>query len=154
MRPQHSFGYAGRLLAGVLIAVFAWTGYTTAQAPPPAAVQAPRLIRVTLEQYKITPAVIPLKSRERVRLQIQNVGTVVHEFRSPIFRGVNVWIRTAGFDVRMERFEVVWVRPGAVVLLEFSRRTPGEYPFYCGATTSEGRRHRDLGMIGKFVVSE
>lgn len=119
-----------------------------------ASAQAPRLIRVVLEEYRITPALITLKSGERVRLQIQNVGTVRHEFRSTVFRGVNVWIRTTGFDLRVERFEVAWIRPASSVLLEFARRTPGEYTFYCGATTSEGRRHRDLGMTGKFVVTE
>lgn len=142
-RPSRLRAMPG-ILAG-LLAVVLWSAPTTAQAP--------RVIRIVLEEYRITPALIPLKSGERVRLQIQNVGTAAHQFRSTIFRGVNVWVRTAGFDLRVERFEVVVVRPAASVTLDFARRTPGEYLFWCGATTTEGRRHLELGMNGKFVVS-
>lgn len=145
MQRWYRRSLAVRLIPAALIAVLLWS--------VPTAAQAPRVIRVVLEEYRITPAVIALKSGERVRLQIQNVGTVRHEFRSTIFRGVNVWVRTAEFDLRVERFEVMVIRPAASVLLEFARRTPGEYPFRCGATASDGRRHVDLGMTGKFVVS-
>lgn len=145
MRLPLSLSSPVRLTAVVLIALLLGA--------PSAAAQAPRVIRVVLEEYRITPAVITLKSGERIRLQIQNVGTMRHEFRSTVFRGVNVWLRTTEFDLRMERFEVVVIRPAASVTLDFARRTPGEYPFWCGATTSEGRRHVDLGMTGKFIVS-
>jgi uncharacterized cupredoxin-like copper-binding protein len=118
-----------------------------AAAPPP------RVIRVVLEEYRITPAAIPLKAGERVRLEILNAGTMRHEFRSTVFRGVDVWVRAAAFDLRAERLEVVVIRPGASAALEFARRTPGEYPFWCGAAASDGRAHRDLGMNGRFVVT-
>ena len=117
-----------------------------------AGAQPVRLVRVVLEEYRITPAVITIKSGERIRLEVQNVGTVTHEFRSRVFRGVEVMILTQGFDVRVERFELVAVRPSSIATLEFTRRTPGEYQFWCGRITSEGRRHIDLGMAGKFVV--
>ena len=42
------------------------------------------------------------------------------------------------------------VDSGAVQIIDV--RTPGEYEFWCGATT-DGRRHRDLGMRGRFVVT-
>ncbi len=118
----------------------------------PAGAQPVRLIRVVLEEYRISPAVITIKAGERIRLEVQNAGTVTHEFRSRVFRGVEVMILTQGFDVRVERFELVAVRPSSIATLEFTRRTPGEYQFWCGRITSEGRRHIDMGMVGKFVV--
>jgi uncharacterized cupredoxin-like copper-binding protein len=118
----------------------------------PAAGQPIRLIRVVLEEYRITPAAITVKSGERIRLEVQNGGTVTHEFRSAIFRGIEVTVRTQGFDVLTERFEVLSVRPTWIATLEFTRRTPGEYQFWCGAITPDGKRHIDLGMVGKFVV--
>lgn len=118
----------------------------------PAAAQPTRTIRVVLEEYRITPAVITIKSGDRIRLEVQNSGTMTHEFRSMIFRGVEVTVRTQGFDALTERFDVLSVRPAWIATIEFTRRTPGDYEFWCGAITPDGKRHIDLGMIGKFVV--
>lgn len=119
---------------------------------PAADAQTPRLLRVVLNEYRITPASITIRSGERIRLEVQNAGTIVHEFRSTLFRGVEVLVRTQGFDVRAERFELVAVRPTWIATLEFTRRTPGEYEFFCGMITADGRKHADLGMMGKFIV--
>lgn len=119
---------------------------------PTAAGPAPRLIRIQMEEYAFLPPTIALKSGEPIRLELENVGTVQHQFRSDIFRGVDVWVRTAGFDVRAERTELVVVRPGATVTLELVRRNPGVYEFWCGELTN-GRRHSDLGMRGRFIVT-
>ncbi|MDQ7821041.1 MAG: cupredoxin domain-containing protein [Armatimonadota bacterium] len=117
-----------------------------AQAPP-----APRLVRILLEEYRFVPDRVTLKAGETVRLELVNTGTVTHQFRSEIFRGIDVFIRTAGFDVRSERVEVIWIRPRAAAVVEFARRTPGEYRFWCSERT-DGVLHRELGMEGRFVV--
>ena len=119
---------------------------------PARAAALPTTMRVAMEEYKFSPATITLKAGEPVRLELQNLGAGPHQFRARVFRGVDVWVRTPGFDARSERMEVIVVRPGATATIEFTRRTPGEYEFWCGATT-DGRRHRDLGMRGRFVVT-
>ncbi len=116
------------------------------QAPP-----APRLVRILLEEYRFIPERVTLRAGETVRLELVNTGTVPHQFRSEIFRGIDVFIRTAGFDVRSERVEVIVIRPRAAAVVEFTRRTPGEYAFWCSERI-DGIPHRELGMEGRFVV--
>lgn len=120
-----------------------------AAAPAPAS---PRVIRIVMEEYKVTPATISLKAGERIRLELVNAGTVQHQFRSDIFRGVDVYVRTPGFDTRSERMEVIYIRPRNLVTIEFARRTPGEYAYWC-SERANGKRHRDLGERGKFIVT-
>lgn len=121
-------------------------------AAAPAAAPPPRVIRIVMDEYSFTPATIPLKAGELVRLELVNAGTVQHQFRSDIFRGVDVYVRTPGFDTRSERMEVIYIRPRNLVTIEFARRTPGEYAFWCSERAND-KRHRDLGERGKFVVS-
>jgi plastocyanin len=108
-------------------------------------------VRILLEEYRFVPGRVTLRAGETVRLELVNTGTVPHQFRSEIFRGIDVFIRTAGFDVRSERVEVIFIRPRAAAVVEFTRRTPGEYAFWCSERT-DGVLHRDLGMEGRFVV--
>ncbi len=147
------------LLVGVVAGLLAWPAAAApAPTPPPTpkpsptGTAAPVTITMTMEEYRFTPGTIALRSGGLVRLEIRNQGTVPHEFRSRIFRGVDVFALSPGVTTRSERLEVIFVRPGATALIEFRRRTPGEYIFWCGATV-DGRRHQDLGMQGKFIVA-
>ena len=139
------------VLVGVLALGLTWPA-TAAPAPAPNPSPLQVTIRVTMEEYRFTPATIALRSGQSVRLEIQNLGTAVHQFRSRVFQGVDVYLRTPGVDLRSEDVEAIYVRPGAIATIEFVRRTTGEYDYWCSATT-DGRRHRDLGMRGKFTVS-
>lgn len=123
---------------------------SAAPAPTPAA--QPRVVRIVMDEYAYHPAAVTLKAGERVRLELVNAGAIQHQFRSSLFRGVDVYVRTPGFDTRSERMEVVYLRPRTLVTLEFSRKTPGEYDYWC-SERAQGKRHRDLGMRGKFVVT-
>ncbi len=124
---------------------------SAAAAPAPTPPPSPRVVRIVMDEYSFTPSTVQLKAGETIRLELVNAGTVQHQFRSTIFRGVNVYVRTPGFDTRAERMEVIYIRPRVLVTLEFSRKTPGEYEFWC-SERSNGKRHRDLGERGKFVV--
>jgi len=144
-----------RVLAALLGLGLTWPAAAApAPTPTPFPAATPRTValRVIMEEYRFTPASFALRSGDVVRLEIHNQGTVTHQFRSRIFRGVDVFVRTPGFDTRSERMEVIYVRPAGTAVIEFIRRTPGEYDYWCSATT-DGRRHRDLGMQGKFVVA-
>ncbi|HEY8417799.1 MAG TPA: cupredoxin domain-containing protein [Limnochordales bacterium] len=89
-----------------------------------------REIRVTLSDFKFEPAEITVKRGERVRLVLQNTGTVAHDWTA---RELNLASPR--------------VQPGQTATYEFTVDRAGTFTTVC---VEAG--HEALGMTGRLIV--
>jgi uncharacterized cupredoxin-like copper-binding protein len=87
-------------------------------------------VTLQMTEYKFTPDTITVKSGQAVTVELQNKGTVVHDFHIP--------------DLNVASPEV---DPGKSAQVTFTPDKPGTYQFEC---TQPG--HAQAGMTGSLVV--
>src|SRR5690606_611744 len=91
---------------------------------------APREITIVLSDFKFEPAEITVKRGERVRLTLQNKGTVAHDW-----------------TVRDLNLASPRVQPGQTATYEFTVDRVGTFTSVC---VEAG--HEALGMTGRLIV--
>lgn len=112
---------------------------------------ADRDVPVTMTEFAYEPNVIRAAVGERVRLVVENRGTVLHDLTAEDFRGE---VETAGPMGEHEmgghgdepEFHAA-VNPGDTVTLVFEADAAGEYELFC---TVPG--HRELGMTARLII--
>ncbi len=113
---------------------------------------ADREVTIVVTEFRYEPSRIGAKVGERVRIVVQNRGTVLHDLTTEHFNGD---VKPAGgvehgsstgADHASNIFHVA-VDSGQTRELVFQAHAPGEYTLFC---TVLG--HRDAGMTARLIV--
>lgn len=86
-------------------------------------------IKLTLSEFKYSSPTIELKADEKATLELKNVGTVEHDFKT----------EAAGVDVLL--------KPGKSGTRTIGPLKPGTYEFFCSVPG-----HKEAGMKGQLIV--
>ena len=140
MKKRLSFAEA---VAVLLVA--ACSGATTPSGPVE--------ITMTATEFQYGPARIEVTAGQPVRLTVQSLGALAHDFSIIEFRMSAVSATPesmAGHDMGgMEKPDLhLLVDPQMIGTLEFTPSQPGTYEFFC---TVSG--HKEAGMVGQLIVA-
>jgi uncharacterized cupredoxin-like copper-binding protein len=115
--------------------------------------QEPKTITIIAQEYRFSPNTIKLQAGQRVRLVLENHGTVNHEFVSPIFKNAkDVQLRSPGIKVEGDDIAEVEFAKGKIVTIDLTPAKTGTFQFWCGEQVG-GKLYRDLGMRGTATVT-
>jgi plastocyanin len=89
-----------------------------------------RIVEVAATDFSFRPAEITVKAGEVINLRLVNQGVAAHDLVIP---AVGIWLLAA---------------PGQSMTGGVTFDRPGEYEFFCSVPG-----HRDVGMIGRIVVT-
>ncbi len=89
-----------------------------------------RIVEIVATDFSFRPAEVTVKAGEVVNLQLVNQGVAAHDLVLP---ALGIWLLAA---------------PGQSVTSGATYDRPGEYEFYCSLPG-----HRDVGMIGRIIVT-
>lgn len=111
---------------------------------------APQEVTVRLSEYKFEPAQVEVRSGKPVELRLVNDGKVLHEFVTDAALESGADIETNGVVAVVRGFEEMEVPPGATVVLRFTPKKTGRFPFRCDA--EDPVSHHENGMKGVLIV--
>lgn len=136
------------MLTLTAILVMGLTAHAAAdeRAVPPA----PQMVTIRLTEYKFEPAGIEIQSGKPVELTLVNSGKVLHEFVTDLLADLTVDVETKGAIALVRGVEELEVLPGSTVVLRFTPKKTGEFPFRCDAETPVS--HHDNGMKGTLII--
>lgn len=104
-----------------------------------------RTVRIDLDEYRFTPDRITLRAGEPVRIELHNIGNEDHEFRSPLFAGPLIEVKSGGVTVSGTGIHSVLVDNGSTAVIQWLSPEPGTYLFECRIPSHHG-------MDGEIVV--
>jgi uncharacterized cupredoxin-like copper-binding protein len=152
---------AGRSVATSLLVASLVAGCTNGSPAPEATVAPANVVTVKATEYSYA---LPRRATGGVvTLQLENVGSVVHEFAFVrIDTGKTLDDLKAAFDTRKDPSNFPWAHdlagisalsPGTEVGMTRTLTDPGTYAFVCFIPNAEGVSHYKLGMIAGFTLS-
>ena len=122
-----------------------WIAWADVRARP----DDPQQGTIQLTEYRFQPDVLTFQSSRPVKLTLHNQGTVMHEFITDALRDLEVDVTVNGVVAETLGVAELEVPPQARVVLQFTPRQPGEFPFACRA--EKPRDHFREGMSGKLI---
>ena len=97
----------------------------------------PRVIELTLGDYRFMPHKLDLVAGETVQLRLTNSDTLTPH---------NLSLSGAGMELDID------VPAGQTVQVEITPQEPGRYTFFCGKKLPFMKNHRERGMEGELIV--
>ena len=146
MVGRHSFGAYLTLALGLLILTSCGSGSPSGPTPTPAAPQNGALV-VRASEWNFQPSRTVLRQGEQVRIELQNAGEILHDFRVD---GLTADVADSRSDGPLSAGQgdvFVSADAGKTGILVFTPRQTGTFTFYCDVP-----RHRQLVMRGTLVV--
>lgn len=131
------------ILAAVMSPIQTWADE---RAIPPAS----QAVTLRLSEYQYEPARVEIQSGTPVELRLVNSGKVPHEFVTDMLSDTMVDLETAKTVALVRGIEELEIPAGAIVVLRFTPKQVGNFPFRCDA--AEPVSHHDEGMNGTLIV--
>jgi len=122
-----------------------WIAWADVRARP----DDPQQGTIQLTEYRFQPDALTFQSGRPVELTLHNQGSVMHEFITDALRDLEVDVTVNGVVAETLGVAELEVPPQARVVLQFTPRHPGEFPFACRA--EKPRDHFREGMSGKLI---
>lgn len=145
----HGKGFAGLLLAGLAVVLFAGCGGDAPDRSTDGTSATSQVLTVKMSELKFEPASITVQMGQPVRLTAQNVGTADHDWVIRNLPATGVKNR-AGDDhgATMQAGMIMAdTKPGRAATIEFTPTTTGTFDIYCSKPG-----HTEAGMTGVLRV--
>ena len=134
------------LVVGLIFLTACGGGGSSGPTPTPAAPQN-GVLAVRASEWNFQPNRIVLRQGEQVRIEFQNAGEILHDFRVD---GLTADVAESRSDGPLSAGQgdiFVSANAGWTGVLVFTPRQIGTFTFYCDIP-----RHRQLGMRGTLIV--
>lgn len=135
------------LSCGVLLVACGAAAGRPAGTPLPPATPEDGVLSVGAFEWGFAPEAIVLMQGEEVRVDFENQGEVIHNFRIDELAAEGIESESTGSQSADEGELFVGANAGDTGTLVFTPRESGTFDFYC---TIQG--HRSLGMEGTLTV--
>jgi plastocyanin len=106
-----------------------------------------REITIHLKEYTFEPGQVTFKRGEKVKLTLENRGTVMHEFLTDAFKNMTLDVEVNGVITEAHGVSEFEIPAGAKVVLLFTPEEKGVYSVVCEA--KEPKDHLKEGMSGE-----
>jgi uncharacterized cupredoxin-like copper-binding protein len=107
-------------------------------------------VTIRLTEYQYEPAHIVVRKGQPVELRLVNEGEVLHEFVTDALIETAVDVEGQSVIVAARGLEELEIPAGATVVLRFTPRQTGQFPFRCDA--EDPVSHHDSGMKGTLTI--